>query len=171
MTRLAALSAALAMLAGCGYRVSGRGDQIPKSVKTIAVPAFFNVTPRQQLARLLTADVTREFISRTRYGIVGDPSQADAVLQGTLTNFDVNPIIFDPATGRATTVHVRATVRLTLTERATGKVIFSRPTLQWDERYQVSISPQAYFDESGTAIERVGQAMAHAIVSAVLENF
>jgi hypothetical protein len=170
MSRFAVL-AGLGILAGCGYHVTGRGDLMPKSVKTIAVPAFANVTPRQQLARLLTAGVTREFISRTRYRVVDDPLQADAVLQGALTNFDVNPIIFDPVSNRATTVHVRATLRITLTERASGKVIFSQPRMQWDERYQVSISPQEYFDESGTAIVRVAQAMAQAVVSAVLENF
>jgi len=171
MKRLSFLALAAAVLAGCGYHVAGRGDLLPKSVKTIAVPAFHNATTRQTLARMLTADVTREFNSRTRYRIVDDPNQADAVLNGTLSNFDVNPIIFDPASGRATTVHVRATVQLTLTDRATGKTLFSRPNLQWDERYQVSVSPQAYFDESGTAIIRVSQAIARTIVRAVLENF
>lgn len=171
MIRFALLAAALAGLTACGYHVAGRGDLIPKSVKTIAVQAFANVTPRQTLARYLTTDVTREFISRTRYQIVNDPDQADAVLRGALTNFDVNPVIFDPVSGRATTVHVRATIQITLTDRVTGKTIFSRPNLQWDERYQVSISPQAYFDESGTAMLRVSKAMAQAVVSAVLENF
>jgi Lipopolysaccharide-assembly len=159
------------VLAGCGYHVTGHGDLLPKSVKTIAVPAFRNTTPRQTLARLLTTDVIREFHSRTRYRIIDDPNQADAVLYGTLTNFDVNPIIFDPASGRATTVHVRATVQLTLTDRATGRNLFVRRNLQWDERYQVSNSPQSYFDESGTAIIRVSQAIAQTIVSAILENF
>jgi RNase P/RNase MRP subunit p29 len=166
-----ALFAVLPLLAGCGYHVTGRGELLPKTLKTIAVPAFGNVTPRQTLARLLAADVTREFISRTRYRIVDDPNQADAVLHGVLTNFDVNPIIFDPASGRATTVHVRAVVQVTLTDRATGKTLFSRPQVQWDERYQIQNSPQEYFDESGTAIERVAQAMSRTIVSAVLESF
>jgi len=163
--------AALPLLAACGYHVTGRGELLPKTMKTIAVPAFGNVTPRQTLARLLAADVTREFISRTRYRIVDDPNAADAVLHGVLTNFDVNPIIFDPASGRATTVHVRATVQVTLTERATGKTLFSRPQVQWDERYQIQNNPQQYFDESGTAIQRVSQAIARTVVSAVLENF
>jgi hypothetical protein len=170
MMRIALVAVALG-LAGCGYHVTGHGDLIPKSVKTIAIPAFANVTPRQNLARLLTTDVTREFISRTRYQVVEDPHAADAVLQCTLTNFELNPIIFDPATYRATTVHVRATLRVTLTDRVTGKVIFSQPRMQWDERYQVSLSPQDYFDESSTAIVRIGHAMAQALVSAVLENF
>ena len=162
---------AAAVLAGFGYHVAGRGDLLPKTVKTIAVPAFRNTTPRQTLARLLATDVIREFNSRTRYRIVDDPNQADAVLYGTLSNFDVNPIIFDPASGRATTIHVRATVQLTLIDHDTGKTLFSRPNVQWDERYQVSNNPQSYFDESGTAFIRVSQAMARTIVSAVLENF
>jgi hypothetical protein len=161
----------LVLLTGCGYHITGRGDLLPKTMKTIAIPAFGNVTPRQTLARLLAADTSREFISRTRYQIVDDPNQADAVLHGTLTNFDVNPIIFDPVSGRATTVHVRATIRISLVDRVTGKTIFSRPNLQWDERYQVSNDVQEYFDESSTAIQRIGQAMARTVVSAVLENF
>jgi hypothetical protein len=43
--------------------------------------------------------------------------------------------------------------------------------MQWDERYEVNANPQAYFDESSTAIQRVSQSMAHAVVSTILENF
>jgi len=162
---------ALALLTGCGYHITGHADQLPKTLSTIAIPAFGNTTVRQTLARLLAADTTREFLSRTRYKIVEDPNQADAVLHGILSEFSVNPVIFDPTTGRATTVHVRATVQITLIERATGKTIVSRPNMQWDERYEVSADPQTYFDESGTAIQRVAQSLARAIVSAILENF
>jgi outer membrane lipopolysaccharide assembly protein LptE/RlpB len=171
MTRASLLAASLAVLTGCGYHITGRGDLLPKTLHTIAIPAFGNTTTRQTLARLLTSDTVREFISRTRYRIIDDPNEADAVLHGILTEFSVNPVIFDPQTGRATTVHVRATIQLTLIERATGKTILARPNMQWDERYQVAVNPQAYFDESSTAIRRVSQSMAHAVVSAVLENF
>ncbi|HKE23252.1 MAG TPA: LPS assembly lipoprotein LptE [Bryobacteraceae bacterium] len=161
----------LALLTGCGYHVTGHGDTLPKTLNTIAIPAFGNTTTRQTLARLLAADTTREFISRTRFKIMEDPNQADAVLHGILTEFSVNPIIFDPKSGRATTVHVRATIQISLVERATGKTIVSRPNMQWDERYEVNVNPQAYFDESGTAIRRVSQSMARAVVSTILENF
>ena len=171
MRRASAAALAVALLAGCGYHVTGRGETLPKTLHTVAIPAFGNTTTRQELARRLAGDTTREFISRTHYKIIDDPNQADAVLHAILTEFSVNPIIFDPTTGRATVVHVRATVQLSLIERATGKTIVSRPNMQWDERYQVSNNPQTYFDESNTAIQRVSQSMAHAIVSAILENF
>jgi hypothetical protein len=171
MTRAAAIVVFGAALAGCGYHVTGHADLMPKTIKTIAIPAFGNTTIRYQLARLLPTDVTREFIARTRYTIVADPEQADAVLNGTLTNFAAFAAVADPVTGRATGVQVIVTMQLKLTERATGKVLFQQTGYTIRERYELSVNPQAYFDESGTAIQRVSKDAARSIVSAILENF
>jgi RNase P/RNase MRP subunit p29 len=159
------------MLAGCGYHVSGRGSTLPKSIKTIAVPAFGNITTRYKLAERLPADITREFIERTRYGVVADPNQADAVLSGSVVNFMSYPIVADPATGRATGVQVIVVLQLTLTDRATGNVLFQRPGMEVRERYEISVKPEAYFDESESAMARLSQNVARSLVSAVLENF
>ena len=70
------------VLASCGYHVASTTDVLPKNVKTIAIPAFGNITTRYKISDLLAAAITREFISRTRYQIVSDPDQADAVLTG-----------------------------------------------------------------------------------------
>jgi outer membrane lipopolysaccharide assembly protein LptE/RlpB len=169
MTRLALALAALT--AGCGYHVSGHGDLMPKTVKTIAIMPFGNLTVRYQLARMLPADISHELISRTKYTIVADPNQADAVLTGTLTNFGYYPTIFDPVSGRATTVQVIVTVQTTLTERATGKKIFNRSGWEFRDQYQVSIDPTTYFDESGTAMQRVSRDASRSIVSGILEAF
>ena len=172
MTRLVPLALALAAgTAGCGYHVSGHADLMPKDIKTIAIPAFANATVRYKLAHLVTEDLTREFIARTRYSIVADPTQADAVLTGALVKFDPYPTIVDPASGRATGVQVVAVFQITLTDRHTGKVLFSRPGYEFRERYEISLDPQAYFDESGTAIERVSRDVARSVVTAILENF
>src|SRR4051794_41705420 len=92
----------LALACGCGYHLGGNGALIPKNVKTIAVQPFGNATPRYKLARLLPADLSRELISRTRYRLVTDPNQADAILTGALTNFFAYPVI--SADNRGTTV-------------------------------------------------------------------
>lgn len=82
MTRRALLAGVLPPLAGCGYRVAGRSDLLPKTLHTIAIPAFSNPTTRYRLTERLPAMMTREFIRRTRYEIVSDPNTADAVLTG-----------------------------------------------------------------------------------------
>ncbi len=163
--------AAAALLAGCGYHVGGQAVLMPPKVKTIAIPAFSNGTTRYKLARILPRDIAREFITRTRYKIVADPNEADAVLNGSLVNFNAYPTLSDPSTGRAASVEVVVVVDLTLTDRQTGKVIWSRKGAEFRDRYQIASNPADYFDESGTAIERVSATVARAAVSAILEAF
>ncbi|MBZ5585995.1 MAG: hypothetical protein LAQ30_28155 [Acidobacteriia bacterium] len=175
MSRAAAVAPFVLVLAaaggGCGYHIGGQGDLMPKTVKTIAVPAFGNVTARYKLARLLPGDITRELLSRTRYVVVPDANQADAVLGGTLANFVAYPIVSDPATGRATAAQVVVTLNLTLRERVSGKVLWSNNGAEFRERYEISLDPKAYFDESGTAADRVSRDVARSVVSAILEAF
>lgn len=171
MTKSVIVWAALLAACGCGYHVAGKADLMPATIKTIAIPAFGNNTIRYKLARQLPTDLTREFISRTRYKIVSDPNAADAILSGSLVNFISYPIITDQATGRATAVQASAFIKITLTERATGKVLFSRPLFEARERYEISENPQTYFDESGAGMERLSKDAARGVVAAILENF
>jgi len=186
---VAALALCLTALftAACGYHVSGntiptpapaanaKGGKAepaaPLNIKTIAVPAFTTNQARPKMARLLATNIAQELLSRTKYDIIADPNQADAVLKGTLSNFVVYQTISDPTTGRATGAQIIVTLQITLTDRATGKVLFSRSPLEFRERYEISTDPQTYFDESGTAVERVARDAARTVVTAILENF
>lgn len=167
---VAALLGALAC-SSCGYHVSGHATLMPQTIKVIAVPAFKNNTPQHRLPVLLAADVTRELIARTHYTVVADPEIADAVLAGTVFNYVAYPTIFDPISGRATSAEVVVTMQLTLTDRHTGKVLFSRVGAEFRQQYEVAIDPQQYFDESSTAIQRVSRDVAQSVVTAILENF
>jgi len=165
------LLAAALFLSGCGYHVAGRADLMPKDLHTIAIDPFGNATVRANLARLVPAAIAREFNSRTRYRVVSDAAQADAVLTGAILRFDNSPIIADPKTGRATGAQIVVVLQVTLTDRRTGKVLFSRSNYDFRQRYEIATDPQAYFDETGTAIERLSSDVARSVVSAVLENF
>ncbi len=166
--------AALALLlltSGCGYRVAGHADVLPKHIRTIAVLPFGNPSTRYKLSDRLAAAITREFLTRTRYDVVADAGRADAVLSGAVVNYWANPTVFDPATGRASTVQVNVYVSLTLRERESGKVLFQRTSLEARERYEISVDQRAYVEESEAAIERLSRDVARTVVSAVLENF
>jgi len=157
---------------GCGYHLGGKADLIPKDVKTIAIPAFSNGTVNYQSATQLTADVVREFHSRTRYKIVTDPGQADAVLTGAVVNFSIlGGITTDPVTGRATSSQVVLTMQFNLTDRHTGKVIYQRSGYEFRQRYEISLNLPTYFDESSPAIKRVCEDAARAVVTSILEAF
>ena len=173
MKRAAGVAAALAaaLVFGCGYHVAGRADLLPKRIQTIAIPAFGNVTTRHRLTERLPAALTQEFISRTRYRIVPDPKTADAVLEGAVVSYSAYPVIFDPATGRASTVQITVVLQVTLRERATGNVLFTQPGLEVRERYEISVDQRAYLEESDVALDRASREVARRVVSAILEGF
>jgi hypothetical protein len=161
----------LLLASSCGYHTGGHGDLIPKTVHTIAIPAFSNVTTRYKLTDQLPEAITREFISRTRYRIVTDTNSADAILDGAVLTYQSFPTIFDPATGTASAVEVHVVLRLTLRERATGKILYSRPYYEIRERYEISINPSVYFEESDSALARASRQTAQQVVSSILEAF
>lgn len=157
--------------ASCGYHVAGRGDLLPKTVKTIAIPAFGNITTRYKLTDQLPEAIKREFIARTRYKLVSDPNQADAVLRGAVVNYQSFPTLFDPATSRAVGAQLSVTLQVSLLERTTGKTLFTRPSFEIHEPYQISEDPGQYFEESETALARASKIVAERVVTAILDNF
>ena len=173
LVRLSWLAPVLVLpLASCGYHIAGKADLVPKNIHTIAIPPFANTTLRYKLTDRLPEAISQEFIARTRYQIINDPGQADAVLRGAVVNFVAYPILFDQVTGRASGLQVNVTMQVSLTERATGKVIFSRPNYVYNDRYEISVTnTNQYFEESGPALERLCQKVAADVVTSILDNF
>lgn len=170
--RLLGCVALTGLLASCGYHIAGKADLVPKNIHSIAIPAFGNVTLRYRLTDRLPEAISQEFIARTRYKIVNDPNQADAVLRGAVINFLAFPILFDEVTGRASGLQVNVTMQVSLVERATGKVIFTRPNYVFNDRYEVSVTnTNQYFEESGTALDRLCREVAADLVTSILDNF
>ncbi len=169
--RLLLLCAILVPGAGCGYHVGGTADLIPKNIKTIAVPPFTNTTSRYKLTDKLPNTIAREFISRTRYEVIQDVTQADAVLNGAVNNVLIVPMTLDPATNRAAGLEVQVFLAITLRDRLSGKLLFDRPLYVFRKRYEISNDPEVYFDESSMAFERLSRDVARSVVSGVLENF
>jgi hypothetical protein len=155
----------------CGYHTGGHADLIPKTIHTVAIPAFTNNTTRYKLTDQLPEAIAREFIARTRYRVVPDPGTADAVLAGMVLSYAASPTVFDPVTARASAIELHVTLRLNLTERATGKNLFSRPNYEVRERYQISVDPTAFFEESDSALARASKEVARLVVTSILDNF
>ena len=156
---------------GCGYHIAGKAELMPKNIHTIFIEPFHAGTPRADIPRLLAADLAREFLSRTRFQIVSDPKQADAVLAGAITNFVSFSTTTDPVTARSTGAQVILQMNIYMNERTTGKSLFARNGYEFRERYEISENAATYFDESGTAVQRVTRDAARSIVSAILEDF
>lgn len=158
--------------ASCGYHVAGQANLVPKTVHTVAITPFQNATVRYRLTDLLPEALSREFVSRTKYEIVNDPTQADAVLHGTVLTYTAYPTLIDQTNGRTSAVQVNVGLNISFVERATGKVIYTQPNYQVHERYELSATNDTqYFDESSSAVQRLSKDVARDLVTSILDNF
>jgi outer membrane lipopolysaccharide assembly protein LptE/RlpB len=173
ITRAAGLLALLLLLLlpGCGYHTAGHAVQLPDTVKTIAIPALKNETLTYRIEQMLTAAVVREFTTRTHYRIVNDTGQdADATLRGTVLSTTASPLTYDTATGRAASVLVVVSIKVTLTDR-NGKVLYQNPAYLFREQYELSQDLASFFEEDSPAFRRLSQDFARTLVSNILEGF
>ena len=165
---------------GCGYHVAGRGASLPKEVRTIAVVAFENKTTRHRIEQRLTEAVVREFLARTKYRIVPEESEADAVLRGEVTAVESSAVLYDTATGRATTMLVTVRMNVRLAERSSGNLLYENNSFLFREEYEISNvkrpgssapDPTSFFEEQDPALDRLARDFAATLVAAILENF
>ena len=174
--RLARTSAAIAALAlnllccACGYHVAGRGDALPKSIHTIAIPALENATTSYRIEQRLTSATVHEFLAATPYKISSADS-ADAVLRGKVLSLEAVPLLFDTKTGRATTMLVTVRCEVTLTETDTGKVLFHTDKFIFRNEYEISTDIKSFFSEQEPALDRLARDFAQRLVASVTENF
>ncbi|HET6176753.1 MAG TPA: LptE family protein [Candidatus Sulfotelmatobacter sp.] len=161
----------LLLLTGCGYHTAGHAVQLPENVKTIAVPAFKNETTTYRIEQMLTASVVREFTTRTHYRILNDPGEAaDATLRGTVLSTSATPLAYDTPTGRAASVLVVVSIKVSLSDR-NGKVLYQNPAYLFREQYEVSQDLASFFEEDSPAFRRLSQDFARTLVSNILEGF
>lgn len=161
---------AMFLTAACGYHTAGKASLIPTDVKTIAIPSFVNQTQTYRIETILTEAVVREFNTRTKYRIVSDPSDADAVLRGTVVSTQLAPVTYDSNTGRASSALVTVNMKVMLTAKD-GHVLYQNSNYTFREQYQVSRELSSFFEEEGPAVDRLSRDFARTLVSNVLEMY
>jgi len=156
---------------GCGYHTAGHVVTLPQNVQTLAIPAFLNQSQTYRIEQTLTSAVVHEFTTRTHYQILNESSDAaDATLHGTVLTTSTSPLTYDSKTGRAESILVIVSLRVSLVDRQ-GKVLFQNPSYVFREQYQVSQEPSSFFEEDSPALGRLSRDFAQTLVSSVLEGF
>ena len=172
MKRLGFALVALSLtLSGCGYHVAGRTDALPPGIHVIAVPALENATTSFRIEQRLTSATVHEFLAKTPYKVVSNPSAGDAVLHGKVVGLEVVPLLFDTVSGRATTMLVTVKCEVTLTQTSTEKVLYHSDNFVFRNEYEISTNVTSFFEEQDPALDRVARDFAQRLVAAVTENY
>lgn len=173
--RLLGIVALAIALNGCGYSLAGRGSFLPAYIETIGVPLFENITPVFEVEQVFTERVRTEFIGRGKYRVLPGTVGVDAVLSGRITSVGLNPVSF---TGQqqAARYELRVTAALEFRDMRADEVLWENPSLLFIEEYAVTtgsgvLDPQAFFGQDLTALDRVAENFAKAVVTSILEAF
>ncbi len=169
-TRVLLVLASLMMLEGCGYTLVGQGAFLPDYIRVVAIPTFVNNTRRFELEVRVTDAVTREFVSRGSYRVVGDQSGADAVLLGEILAFEVRPIGLDRQE-TADTWQVTIRARVTFTDLVANKVLFTNSNFTYQDQFEFPATGAGQIDIEVGSIDEISQEFARAVVASILEGF
>jgi outer membrane lipopolysaccharide assembly protein LptE/RlpB len=171
MALLGLLAAATLTLTNCGYALVGHSNFLDPAIRTIEVPAFVNRTTRVELEQRVTQAVAEEFVSRGRMRLVTTPSEADAILRGSIESFGLFPIGFN-SQGRATQYQIAITAKIELVDhRNSDKVLWKNDQYRFTENYQIAIDSTDSFDQETRAIREIAERFAETLVTNLLEGF
>ncbi len=163
------------LLSVCGYgecyKPAGRGDGLPKHIKTLAIPAFQNPSLRYKVEQRFTSAMIDETLRRARsLNVVSTPEGADAVMLGTIKNFYFYPKLIDDV-GRARLFVVTIVAGVTVRDQTKNKIIFDNGNYVFSSEYEIAGDPKTFFSEEGPATDRIARDFAKSVISTILEGF
>ncbi len=164
---------ALAASVACGYSLAGRGSFLPPHIKVIGVPTFTNLSSVTDVDRRVTDRVRSELIGRGRYKVEPSGNGVDAIIVGEITSITIVPSAWNEQR-LATRSLLLLTAKIEFRDVASNKVLWSNPSLQFREEFDVSgtvADPNAFFGQDVDALDRMAEAFARTLVSAILEAF
>ncbi len=153
---------------GCGYKVSGSGKYLPNDIKTIAIPDFKNRTTRAEAEQFVTYAIRDEFIKRSSMKLVNQTSGADALLEGEIVKFSVNPLSYSYI-GSTNQYTVTIILNVKLINLKDNSVIYANKNISFSEDYEIENGD--FFSQESEAIQKISEKFAKGVVSALLENY
>jgi len=153
---------------GCGYRLSGYGNQVPDYIKTIFIPDFENKTTRFQAEQFVTYAIRDEFIKRSSLSLVGDREKADSQLEGEISRFDVKPIS-STRENTANLYKVRILLKVKFIDLKTNDIVYQDENLLFVDTYEIDTGD--FFSQETETLKKIADKFASSVVTTILENF
>lgn len=163
----------------CGYGLVGRGGGFDPSIKKIGVPIFRDATGKTNLDQKITQKVTEELLKRGKVDIVQTTEGADAVIEGEILSYQVQPVGFSGKGGRdgsgggttASRYSITLTARVKYFKPGEPQPIWQNDAFVFRDEYDLGSDPSSFFDREDQGVDRLALAFARSLVAAMLEAF
>lgn len=158
---------------GCGYGLVGRGGGFDPSIKRIGIPLFRDSTGKTNLDQKITQKVIEELLKRGKVDIVQTLEGVDAIVEGEIVSYQVQPVGFSGGTGATTASRysITLTARVKYFKPGEAQPIWQNDAFVFRDEYDLGSDPSSFFDREDQGVDRLAQAFARSLVSAMLEAF
>ena len=161
---------------GCGYALAGRGAFLPEYINVVGIPQLVNTSTFFQVEQILTEKIRTEFIGRGRFTVVPVPEGADAVVTGTVTSANVQPVGFTEQQ-LASRYLFTLTMNVEFTDARTNEVLWSNSALTFREEYELgtrsntALEGASFLSQERSSFDRIADDVARTVVTAIVEAF
>ena len=151
---------------GCGYRPLGEGS-LPHGIQRLHLAALTNGTFKPGVQGLVGAAILRKLQVDGRVSLASEPD-ADAILGGTVTTYQNDPITFEQADiGRR--FRVRLTLLVTLNDRRGGESVL-KEEVSGEAYYTAGTGVVATRTAEDEAMQRAAQDLATKVVARLMDD-
>lgn len=155
-----------AISVGCGYSLRGA---LPPDLRTVAVPVFANRTAEPGVEGILTRAVVDAFATNGRLRVVR-AEEADVVLEGEITGYQLQSIAFDPA-ANVRQYRLWVTLNLRLRDVRRQRLLFERSGVQERADFRVSAAVAETLVREDAALRAAAAEIGRTVVALTLDRF
>ncbi|MEK6791689.1 MAG: LPS assembly lipoprotein LptE [Deltaproteobacteria bacterium] len=87
--RVCGIVLCMALLAGCGYHVAGKGGQMPGGATAVSIPVFVNETSKPNIESVVTGAFVDTFVNT-----VSITGSAAVVMKGVIKSYVLTPVSY-----------------------------------------------------------------------------
>jgi len=158
------------MIMSCGYTFAPQGENIAPDIRNIYVEPFGNKTAQAELENYMRNAFIDQMLQYSRFKIVSDPAQADAVIGGSVLNYFTAAIAYRK---NILAAQERATVMLEISFRdvRTGKTIWSSRAITGTVDYTIEDDINLLPASRKNAFNKLTKDTAERAVNLMLSNF
>ncbi len=157
------------ILASCGYRFSGGGEAVDRSIQSVYVDAFINSTAEPMVENYVRNAFITEFRRSGRFSIAGSADDADAILSGTVRNIRTSRSAYR-IMERAVEDKVYMRLQITFKER-NGNVLWSHNGLEDSEAFLVGDDPLFTERNRSQALKKLASDLAELAYRGIMAGF
>jgi len=153
------------LAAGCGYSLRGT---LPEHIKTVGVRPLANRTQEPGVEDLITRGLIEAFTTNGRLR-VARPENADAVLEGEVIGYALQPLAFDRG-ANVREYRLVVTLNLRLRDVQTSAMLFNERGIQEKADFRTAESTVTLARET-SALRQAATDIGRAVVNLALEPF